>query len=689
MSKTVLISLAAVVALIVIVVYAGMRYLRADDEDNFDEEMAAEHGRSGDRGGHPGRDHHHTRPHHTRLGSHHDGEVAGRTRAGASVTARSGRGDSRPDQRGAVRTGQDRRWREDSDEMSRGSRAPQRDQHLVTTGGAGRHDHPDISEPIASRARPGRSQPGRTGRGGLDDFDGQPGSRSRNAPARDYDRDTSRDSRERRGGYKIRDARDGRQSPDSRDRGERREPRPAASMRQETERDRRGATRPNARPDASRNGAKPDREALPAVKPRQGKNRRDGDGDWPTTEWDELSDVDYWAELASDKPLTPAVPAGDASRAQRREPRQDNAADVEPSVKHVSRREHQPERAIVPALPPTASLTGSDRFTGNFTGNPVPSPGRSTASRPVPDDDDPLTSPSFPRITTEDSRSYRRTRAAASESGHPASHSGPMPAIGSDYAAPVGYPASAIDHAAPGYARSVSASYQMPAPGEFGGYPAAADPLTSASYPAGGPQPGGYSLPGGVPAAGYLPSVPATEGNYGGDIGVHGAYPGQEPAGFRPDPGQLGQATYQNSLPPSPGYQTTGSYSFPGEPATYEVRHTDQPGGYYQAPEAGYRAEGHRGAPGAAVHGPLPGGHADPGYPPAYQAAVPGSYTAPYPYPSSQSPVTQPPGYPEYGPGSYDPASQAARVPESPEYAAGDPYGPDLHGFPGYGGSGY
>jgi len=36
--------------------------------------------------------------------------------------------------------------------------------------------------------------------------------------------------------------------------------------------------------------------------------------DWPTTDWDALSDVDYWAELAADKPLsTTAQPAGQPS----------------------------------------------------------------------------------------------------------------------------------------------------------------------------------------------------------------------------------------------------------------------------------------------------------------------------------------------------------------------------------------
>jgi hypothetical protein len=799
MSKTVLISLAAVVALIVIVVLLGMRYLRADDEDEFGDEMASDQDHSGGRGGHLGRDH------HTRLRSHHDNDLedprrardsnrvgSGRSGSGRSGSGRSdsGRSDAGhrergPDPRGAVRADQDRRWREDSGEISRAGRAPQRDLHLVKTGEGGRRDYADIGEPVAARGRPGRSQPGRVGRGGLDDFDSQP---TMVSSSRAYDRDAierherrdagdrfggqedpgyadpagrrddrdrlgrdgregrdSRMDRETRRGREIRDTRDGRQSRDNRDVGEAREPRPAASLREDDERDqrdRRGATRPNGRPDARRNGAKPDREALPAVRPRQGKNKRDSEGDWPTTEWDELSDVDYWAELASDKPLTTAVPAGEASRSQRREPRQearqgqdartgqdsrarerqDADSRVEP-VKQANRQERQPERATASAAPRTPSVTGSDRMTGNpVAANPVAANGR--AARPIAADDDPLTSPSFPRITTEDSRSYRRTRTAAGDYRDSASHSGPMPAIGSDYyGAPVGYPKPPIDHAGPGYTNSAPASYQMPAAASAAFHPGNAGfsdlqgPAASHSLPAGaarsypaadslsystpGPESVGYSLPGGMSAAGYLPSAPPTADSYGGDTGAGNTYPGPESAGFRPEvghfgqhgqPGQHGQVGYEHSLPHAGGYRTTGSYSVPAQ-STYDVRHTDQPGGYQgagsalgspQGPEVGYRAEGYPNGSGQAAQGPVHGNHVDPGYPPAYPGPMPGDHTVPY-----QSPAAQPPGYPEYGPGGNEPASIAAQAPEGPGYTGGDPYPADPYGFPGYGGTRY
>ena len=767
MSKTVLISLAAVVALIVIVVLLGMRYLRADDEEEFGDEMAAEHDRSGGRGGHLGRDH------HTRLRSHHE-DLEDPRRARGSTRNGSGGRERGPDLRGAARAERDRRRGEDSGEMSRSGRSPQRNQHLVKLGGSGRRDYPDMSEPVAVPARPARSQPGRAGRGGPDRFESQP---RRAVSARDYEHDTmerrgrretgdrfsrredpgfpdterqrdrdrlgdrdgredgdGRGGRESRSGRDIRDVRDGRQARDGRDVSERRESRPAASLREDAEREergRRGATRPNSRPDARRNGAKPDREALPAVKPRQGRNKRDGEGDWPTTEWDELSDVDYWAELASDKPLTAATPTADTSRLQRREARQEArsgqdararqdvragarqpaTSGVESTFKQSSPQERQPERALVSA---------ETRTPPSRTAAPRTTPPRTSSSRPIPDDD-PLTSPTFPRITSEDSRSYRRTRVAAGDSRQSASHSGPMPAIGNDYAAPSGYPAPAIDQAAAGYANSVPAGYHTPAaenagfqrgiagfsdmPGATagysppastaGGYRTAADPLANAGYSTPGAEAGAYSLPGGMSAGSYLPSGPPTADRFGG-VDVRGGYPGPEPGGFRPEEGQIAQASYQNPLPSASGYQAAGNYSIPGDPAGYLGQQAGLPGGYhgsgsppgsYQRPEAGYHAERYAGGSGSAAHGSLPGGPgdpADPGYLPGYREPVPGSHTAQY-----QSPATQLPGYPEYGHGSYNPASVTAQTPEGPGYAGGDPYAADPYGLPGYGSTGY
>ncbi len=69
--------------------------------------------------------------------------------------------------------------------------------------------------------------------------------------------------------------------------------------------DRRSASRP-ARPEERRRGPKgrPGEAQAPA---RSGpaRSRRSGDSsEWDSSEWEKLSDIDYWTELASDKPLT-------------------------------------------------------------------------------------------------------------------------------------------------------------------------------------------------------------------------------------------------------------------------------------------------------------------------------------------------------------------------------------------------
>ena len=62
---------------------------------------------------------------------------------------------------------------------------------------------------------------------------------------------------------------------------------------------------------------RPRPEAPAASRTRPGRSRRSDDSaDWPSTEWDKLSDVDYWAELASDNhgATGRARPPGPAAR---------------------------------------------------------------------------------------------------------------------------------------------------------------------------------------------------------------------------------------------------------------------------------------------------------------------------------------------------------------------------------------
>jgi len=623
MPKTVLIILAAVVALIVIVVLTGMRYLRADDDDDFDDDAPAEHGRARSHGAHPSREQ------QARYRSGRDDEMPHERRTervGAARTTRPGAGSSGErgtDRRGAGRGGQDRGWRDDSGEMPRSGRepAPLREQRAVR---AGRGGQADTSKSIAASARSGHSHAGRGGSRRAEEFDSQPGRGA--ALTRVYERESAggrerrderdrfpshedaeligrRESRDHRDG---RDGRDSRESRDSRDSRDRREARPAASVREigdHDERDRRGATRPNARPETRKNGARPERgELLPAVKPRQGKSKRDSDGDWPTNEWDELSDVDYWAELASDKPLTTSVPSAPGSRPQGRESRQDTrpgpdrheredgSAGSELAVRQASRRERQPDQAILPAaagepdLAAAARIAASDR-PGADRRAPAARP---AAVRPAPADDDPLTSPSFPRIAADDSRSYRRTRTTASDARQSASREpgalqatrnggrGPADQTGphaADPAVPRMESVSGLEGA------SQTRSYPRPGAGgsDFDAPTAAYNPFpASSSVPASYEMPaasvagygsatGGYSSPDSRTASYSIPASLPADANSG--------YPAPaEPPYSAPGNSYQASASYPPSgasasgyLPPVPGTPAgTGGYGGAG-----------------------------------------------------------------------------------------------------------------------------
>jgi hypothetical protein len=674
MPKTVLIILAAVVALIVIVVLTGMRYLRADDDDDFDD-APAEHGGARSRGIHPARDE------YARRGARHDEDMPEDRleRVGAARGARSDGGyggDPRPDRRGAARSGQD------------------------------------------------RSQPGRVG-----------------VPARVvYEHDTAGGGRRRDDMDRL-DGRDGREPRDRRDARDRMEPRPRAAVREigdHDARDRRGATRPNARPDAGKtrpdpgkNGARSDRgELLPAVKPRQGKSKRVSDGDWPTSEWDELSDVDYWAELASDKPITTTGPSGQGSRARSRQSRPDarpgpdrreradgNTA-AELAGRQVSGRERIPDREL---LPPAARP------------DPLAASARPSAGRPIPDDDDPLTSPTFPRIAADDSRSYRRTRASSRSTRQSASreHEALQPTrngghttarqaeTGSAYpAAPrvesVGgleatgqmrsYPRPSAGGSGPSAtslpggqfpaSSSVPGSYEMPSVSAAGYEPAAG----------GYPSTNGYSAPGGISAADYLPPVPgspAGNGSYGDDATAQGSYLSSDVSGYR---AEAGSGAYQGGLPDgyppasnSASYEGAGGYSLPAHPSDYHNGYPDPAAGYQGYaesgsfpgadlhPESGYPVGGYPGSAEPSLGAPQHGGHGDLGYP-AYPPAMPAELGTAY-----QAQPPQPPGYQDaaFQAAPYDSAGHPAPVHEANGYGAADPYAVDPYGQPGYGGFGY
>jgi hypothetical protein len=708
MPKTVLIILAAVVALIVIVVLTGMRYLRADDEDDFDDDVPAEHGRSRSHGGHPAADE--ARPRQRHLDDRADDrhrERVGASRGARPVQGREERGAGRrgpdqrgTDQRGPGRRGDDRSWREEARQAAgqddprsaagqepAGRSAPAAGDQRPARGG--RRDR-DISEPMAAVARSSRSLPARGASRGGDDYDSQPG---RRVP--DYDRDPrdSRNSRDRRDSQAFRerpagvdddyaarrDSREpGRDRPDrgegrvSRDRSDVRD-KPAVSPRDSVpgsrddsdrdDRDRRSATRPNARPDARKNGSAPDDDLLPAVKPRQGRGKRDDEGDWPSNEWDELSDVDFWAELASDKPFPSQETAEPAraelartelprtelaktenARAERRGQRADR--DVRPDRDAKPERSARPDRDTrrdrdarqdaAAGLGPSGRAAGllPDSVTKQFSRQgreldsgllpaarhrdlPADRSSAPLAADPLPAiaDDDPLTSPSFPRVAADDSRSYRRTRPEAGEPRHGGAGSR-MPADPPSYPGmPRVEPVRGIDGA------STTRRHSLPA--------ARAAELTD-----------GYR----TPAAGY----PAHDLAPAGD--PYGSLP---PSSSAPAAYQTPAASYETSSRPAglAADGPTASYSVPAHSGGYHVP-SEVPyggsGGYQAAPS--YPAESLAGGYQNGSGGNLPSAGNGNGF--AAETST-GSY-------QSLPPAAEP-YRPDLGPGSYQGTSSYSR----------------------------
>jgi hypothetical protein len=129
-------------------------------------------------------------------------------------------------------------------------------------------------------------------------------------------------------------------------------------------RDRDTGARP-AGPQRAASQAGPRREQL-GSRPARAGARPDGP-DSATSSWDSLSDVDYWAELAADKPeITPAAGGGSAARRQGSDP----VSDIRPVAGRPAtrgdadqlpvRKRHQPSRPAQPSRPvgaPSARMT--------------------------------------------------------------------------------------------------------------------------------------------------------------------------------------------------------------------------------------------------------------------------------------------------------------------------------------------
>jgi hypothetical protein len=473
--------------------------------------------------------------------------------------------------------------------------------------------------------------------------------------------------------------------------------------------DRRRAPVASGTEERRRNGKGPQRRP----EPRQARSRRSGDSsEWDSSEWEKLSDVDYWAELASDKPLTTtAQPAGQARPG--RPPRADREADT-PTVRtprpasagfaEAGLAETGPAGAVPAGAPRRDPVTGlpvrgapqpagADLATSAVPdgydradyaaapvsavaaedqlrplaeprlplpphvgpgGPPRPARGASPDRPPAHLDDDPLTSPSFPTIPASDSRSYHngRTSTPAGGSRVPERY---LPATEqfTSYGSPVSQ--RAARHTAPA---DLGGDTDRTNPNSY-----LPDPLLDGhSYPAanGNPYPtaNGDSYPARAaaapsappaPAPAPAPSAPATSGN------PYGSYVTSD---------SQDAAFSYGDYPALPG-NGHGSY-LPSPVAGSTGRHSGA--GYRQPPTAP-----------ASVPGPAGADQAGSGYPdsPARGRGRHGAGAQAADYRNGYGQQDQasylPNGYPA---GSRDPAG----------YGLQDPYGRDGYGgYPEYG----
>jgi hypothetical protein len=454
--------------------------------------------------------------------------------------------------------------------------------------------------------------------------------------------------------------------------------------------DRRSASRPT-RP-KGRPGEAPARS-------RSARSRMSGDSsEWDSSEWEKLSDIDYWTELASDKPLTTTAQPAAQDRPGR--PRADREAETaaihtrpaaEPAPaavgpgqvdavpagtvpRAVPRRDPvtglpvrgwaQPAAAELPvpgngqaelAAAPVPAAAAQDQLRPladprppqSRHASPAGASARSVAAdrRPADPDDDPLTSPSFPRVPASDSRSYHSARTNTPPRGSrvPAEHLAPTQEFRS-------YGSPAPQHAAAGTAvpADVGGDTDRTNPNSY-----LPDPLLNGNpYPA--PNGSHYPAPNGDP-------YPVPNGS---------SYPApnEDPYPLPPAPSAAPSGNPYGSYVTSDGQDTAVSYG------DYPAAHGSDHDSYLSAPVSGstgrHSGNGHWQPTTARVPSPGTTGYPD-GPAPRHRGAQ-ADYQNGY-GPQHDRAGYSPSGYPA---GSHNPAG----------HGRPDPYGRDGYGgYPEYG----
>jgi len=395
---------------------------------------------------------------------------------------------------------------------------------------------------------------------------------------------------------------------------------------------------------AAARAAKPARSDRPAAKASDGPN------------WDSMSDVDYWTELAADKPFaaepapSPVASAGGGRRSSepgtgarstaRSEPRGERSAPLpsrsaraaRPAAAPAgrtpefvpaptdSRPAHAPGRyAAEPATESIAALTrlanqapaGQPPAGPPRNSQPHPVPQRPAASREMPQRDAPLRSapPRGPQPP------------APAHPSQPRQQARPLPPapLDDDPLTSPSFPAintsdsrsyrTARPETQPGASRS-AAAYSEPAQ-QYGGYPDVPARATSApngypvqpAVPAGNPYGSFVSQPAASPQ-----QAPVQDPGYGGYPRQPAAAAGQDswynPPGASPAAGPRTPAPgeYLSGGLPVNGYDQAGYQQAPPEAAAYQqagyVPGTPYEQGGYGVQDAGYGRDAYQGYPG-------------------------------------------------------------------------------------------
>ena len=375
------------------------------------------------------------------------------------------------------------------------------------------------------------------------------------------------------------------------------------------------------------------------------RGKRDDDDDWPSTEWDQLSDEQYWAELSADKPLAAmAKPSRPASNSGAKAPVNGSA---KRAAEPPAAREPRPAR---PPGPPARDVPSRKERTEPREPVTERLPVRTRQQPPAPaprrEADAPPAGSYAPQAIRDTGPHASRDTGPRPEQPRRSAATGPDPARDRDLALLAGL-----------------ASAPPPIPGALED-----DPLTSPSFSlkadtaadsrsySGSRKHARTSGPGAAP--GHGAGNGAAQANGRG----HGGYPAADHT----------SAGYANQAAPPAAPAADQWYSAPPAPAE---AHTPAYGNPYQ-----HSGPGTTSSPAGGQAAPGPGGYlADPLHvysPPAYEAP---------PYAEPAGPAYQ--ALPDHGM-TAPPLPAAGPVPYADGYAQG-PY-PDHAAYPdGYSPGGY